>query len=176
MCREGTSPVLRRERSRKASDLSDYNNHILSLLKIKNVIVWLEHPIHIKESLGMIRGKNDKVDAQRIALYTYKNRDEVHLWTPKREVIQKLDRLTATRSRLVKVRKIRTDFYGLCKRCRIIFVIFLAPCHHGVNPMDKLVANSVQDQHLVLTLFDFALVVVLQFALRSDGCHCSQVK
>ena len=35
----------------------------------------------------------------------YKNREEVHLWTPKREVIQKLDRLTATRSRLVKVRK-----------------------------------------------------------------------
>jgi transposase len=61
----------------------------------------------------MIRGKNDKVDAQPvrrcgIALYAYKNRDEVRVWTPKREVIQKLDRLTATRSRLVKVRKIRT--------------------------------------------------------------------
>ena len=53
----------------------------------------------------MIRGKNDKVDAQRIALYAYKNREEARLWTPKREVIQKLDRLTATRSRLVKVRK-----------------------------------------------------------------------
>ncbi|MFD2934606.1 hypothetical protein [Spirosoma flavum] len=51
----------------------------------------VEHPIHIKESLGMIRGKNDKVDAQRIAFYAYKNREEVHLWTPKREVIQKLD-------------------------------------------------------------------------------------
>lgn len=59
----------------------------------------VEHPIHIKESLGMIRGKNDKVDAQRIALYAYKNREEVRLWTPKREAIQQLDRLTATRSR-----------------------------------------------------------------------------
>ncbi|SFF07122.1 hypothetical protein SAMN05216167_12714 [Spirosoma endophyticum] len=39
----------------------------------------------------MIRGKNDKVDAQRIALYANKNREAVHLWTPKREVIQKLD-------------------------------------------------------------------------------------
>lgn len=38
----------------------------------------------------------------------YKNREEVRLWTPKREVIEQLDRLTATRSRLVKVRKIRT--------------------------------------------------------------------
>ena len=35
-----------------------------------------------------------------------RGREDVHLWTPKREIIQKLDRLTATRSRLVKVRKI----------------------------------------------------------------------
>ncbi|WP_232074259.1 IS110 family transposase [Spirosoma aureum] len=82
-----------------------YNNHLLRFFQHKQANVWVEHPIHIKESLGMIRGKNDKVDAQRIALYAYKNRDEVRLWTPKREVIQQLDRLTATRSRLVKVRK-----------------------------------------------------------------------
>lgn len=82
-----------------------YNNHLLNFFQNKQANVWLEHPVHIKESLGMIRGKNDKVDAQRIALYAYKNRDEVRLWTPKRDVIQRLDRLTATRSRLVKVRK-----------------------------------------------------------------------
>lgn len=83
-----------------------YNNHLLNFLHLKQAKVWLEHPIHIKDSLGMIRGKNDKVDAQRIATYAYKNRDEVRLWTPKRDVIQKLDRLTALRSRLIKVRKI----------------------------------------------------------------------
>jgi DNA invertase Pin-like site-specific DNA recombinase len=31
------------------------------------------------------------VDAKRIAFYAYKNRDEVRLWTPKLDVIQKLD-------------------------------------------------------------------------------------
>jgi len=82
-----------------------YNNHLLNYLHTKKAKIWLEHPIHIKDSLGMIRGKNDKVDAQRIAVYAYKNRDEVHLWAPKRDIIQKLDRLTATRSRLVKVCK-----------------------------------------------------------------------
>ena len=34
-----------------------------------------------------------------------RGRDEVRLWTPKRDVIQKLDRLTALRSRLIKVRQ-----------------------------------------------------------------------
>lgn len=82
-----------------------YNNHIISFLQTSKASIWVEHPIHIKESLGLIRGKNDKVDAQRIALYAYKNREEARLWTPKREVIQQLDRLTATRNRLVKVRK-----------------------------------------------------------------------
>lgn len=87
-----------------------YNNHITSYLQIEKANICgaarrLEHPIRIKESLGMIRGKNDKVDAQRIALYAYKNRDDVHLWVPRRDVIQKLDRFTATRNRLVKIRK-----------------------------------------------------------------------
>ena len=82
-----------------------YNNHLLNFLHLKQAAIWLEHPIHIKESLGMIRGKNDKVDAQRIATYAYKNRDEARLWEPKREVIQKLDRLTALRKRLIKARK-----------------------------------------------------------------------
>ena len=82
-----------------------YNNHLLNYLHSKKAKIWLEHPIHIKDSLGMIRGKNDKIDAQRIANYAYKNRDEVRLWMPKRDVIQKLDRLTAMRNRLVKTRK-----------------------------------------------------------------------
>lgn len=49
-----------------------YNNHLLNYLHSKKANIWLEHPIHIKDSLGMIRGKNDKVDAQRIANYAYK--------------------------------------------------------------------------------------------------------
>ena len=41
----------------------------------------------------MTAAADRKVDAQRIAVYAYKNRDEVHLWVPKRDIIQKLDRL-----------------------------------------------------------------------------------
>lgn len=40
--------------------------------------------------MGNIRGKNDKIDAIRIAEYAYKGREELHLWEPKREVIQQL--------------------------------------------------------------------------------------
>ena len=55
--------------------------------------------------MGTSRGKTDKLDAIQIAQYAYKNRETPRLWTPKRDVIQKLDRLTAIRLRLVNVVK-----------------------------------------------------------------------
>ena len=63
--------------------------------------VWLEMPIAILRSLGVQRGKNDKVDAQRIALYAYKNRDDIHEWQPPRPCITTLRDLLALRNRLV---------------------------------------------------------------------------
>jgi transposase len=48
----------------------------------------------------------DAVDSQKIGLYAYKNREDVNLWTPKREIIVELDRLTALRERLIKTIKV----------------------------------------------------------------------
>lgn len=81
-----------------------YNNHLLSCLHQKTSIC-LESAIHIKKSLGSIRGKNDKIDSIRIAGYAYEKREKLRLWAPKREVIRQLAHLTATRSRLIEARK-----------------------------------------------------------------------
>lgn len=82
-----------------------YNNHLLVFLHKMNANICLQAASHIKNSLGNIRGKNDKVDAMRIAEYAHKNRDELRLWQPKREVIQELAHLTSTRSRLIDAYK-----------------------------------------------------------------------
>ena len=58
-----------------------YNNHLLTALQSLKAQIWLENPTQIKYSLGLQRGKNDCLDAKRIALYAYKNRDNVKLWT-----------------------------------------------------------------------------------------------
>ena len=42
--------------------------------------------------------------------------------------------------------------------------------------MDEFVANRVQDQHLVLALLDFSLVVVPQLTLRPDSRHRAQME
>lgn len=80
-----------------------YNQHVLRFLHEKHAHICLEAPAQIKQSLGLQRGKNDKVDAQRIAQYAYKNREELRLWKPQREVVQQLSYLATVRSRLIGV-------------------------------------------------------------------------
>lgn len=82
-----------------------YNNPLLKALHPLAANIWVERAAHIQESMGLTRGKTDQLDAKRIALFAYKNRDEVRLWKPKRPVMAQLDRLTAQRARLVKVIK-----------------------------------------------------------------------
>lgn len=82
-----------------------YNNHLLAFFTKKKTNVCLESGLQIKRSSGLNRGKNDKVDAERIATYAYKNRDELKLWEPKREVIYQLKHLVTLRLRLINITK-----------------------------------------------------------------------
>ena len=82
-----------------------YNQNILSFLYGKKANIALEASVHIKLSGGLQRGKNDRIDAVRIAQYAYKNKEELRLWQPKRQVIQQLKHLSGLRSRLINARK-----------------------------------------------------------------------
>lgn len=77
-----------------------YTAHLLETLYESKLSIWLEASLQIKQAGGMQRGKTDKVDAQRIAQYAYRFRDQMRLWQPPREVLQKLAFLSATRQRL----------------------------------------------------------------------------
>lgn len=82
-----------------------YQEHLINILHKKKAYIWLESAVRIKRSGGLQRGKNDKVDAQRIASYAYRNREEVKLWQPRREVVERLKRLTCYRARLISAKK-----------------------------------------------------------------------
>jgi transposase len=81
-----------------------YSNHLVGILEEQALAIWLEHPLQIKYLLGMQRGKNDKIDAQRIAQYAYKNRDNVRLWKPTRKLITQLQHLSRLRERLLSAK------------------------------------------------------------------------
>ena len=80
-----------------------YNEHLLHTLYKRHANIWLEKAIQIKQSLGLQRGKNDQVDAFRVALYAYKHQKDVCLWEPERTVISELRRYTSLRSRLIGI-------------------------------------------------------------------------
>lgn len=79
---------------------------VLSNYLVENqYAVWLEMPVQILRSLGIQRGKNDQVDAKRIATYALTFRAKARLWQPPREEVQKIHDLMALRNRLVESRK-----------------------------------------------------------------------
>lgn len=63
--------------------------------------VWVEHSAAIKKATALSRGKNDKVDAHRIALYATKNLDRLRLWKPMEATLEKIKHLATLRERLV---------------------------------------------------------------------------
>lgn len=81
-----------------------YCQPFLGLAVKKGIPVCLEPALQIKQSQGMTRGKNDQVDAKRIASYAFKNRQELKFWKPQRLALQKLKTLLGVRERLIKIR------------------------------------------------------------------------
>ena len=60
-----------------------------------------ESALRIKLSFGLTRGKNDKIDASRIARYCYLHRDELLLSSLPAKAIQRLKKLLSLRDQLV---------------------------------------------------------------------------
>ena len=61
-------------------------------------------PLQIKRSLGIVRGKNDKIDSRRIAEYAYEKRDKYYPTKIPCEAILKLHPLMTLRDRLARDR------------------------------------------------------------------------
>lgn len=58
----------------------------------------------IKRSIGLVRGKTDKIDAARIAAYGYEKKDKLIVDVPASDALKRLQMLHSTRERLVRHR------------------------------------------------------------------------
>jgi transposase len=70
-----------------------------------SIDMWIEHAAQIKKATALARGKNDKVDSQRIAVYATKNLDRIRLWKPVNATLEKIRHLASLRERLVDTKK-----------------------------------------------------------------------
>lgn len=81
-----------------------YSHGVVKTLLDLGHPTWLAHATDIRLSIGMQRGKSDKVDARRIAQYAHRFRDKARLITRAHLEFAELKALLALRERLVKER------------------------------------------------------------------------
>lgn len=82
-----------------------YNWALYEVLKESDHRIFVISPLHLKKSMGLVRGKNDKIDAVRIAVFMSKNHNELPQWKPSSPAIQKLKILLTERNSRVKSKR-----------------------------------------------------------------------
>lgn len=88
-----------------AEHMGIYAQFLTTVLAKKKIALYLETPLRIKRSLGIQRGKNDKLDAIRIAQYVKKYYLNMKAWEAPRDCVQQLKALYTIRKRLLKIKK-----------------------------------------------------------------------
>jgi transposase len=78
---------------------------LTEFLAVNKIDIWIENALQIKRTMALARGKNDKLDSQRIAVYATKNLDRLRLWKPVNGTLEKIKHLSTLRERLVETKK-----------------------------------------------------------------------
>jgi transposase len=81
-----------------------YSQPLCELLEEMNMTYYLISGLELKRSMGVKRGKNDKVDAQRIAQYAFLRRDELIPYKMPEQTVIILKKLIGQRSNIVRQR------------------------------------------------------------------------
>jgi transposase len=82
-----------------------YNWALYEALKETTHQIYVVSPLHLKKSMGLVRGKNDKIDAVRIAAFIRKNHTELPQWKPTTPAIQTLKVLLTERNSRIKAKR-----------------------------------------------------------------------
>ncbi len=115
-----------------------YNVKLLAVLAMRSFIIYVVPPLHIAKKTGLVRGKNDKIDANRIAKFAQKEYQDLKPWQPKREIITELQILLTERKRLINCMK---DFKIAAHELEMFEKSFAAKTS---RKMHKQMLNAVQ--------------------------------
>lgn len=85
------------------------SNPFLEFAASKGLTVWLEDAKKINAYHGLERGKNNAIDAYRIAEYGYAKKHKLKRWEAPRAVISELKAMIKLRERLMMTKKRLTD-------------------------------------------------------------------
>ena len=81
-----------------------YNFNLYEVLEKFSFRTYVIDPKHIKRSIGLVRGKNDKIDAKRIAIFIERNHQDFESWKPIGESVKAIKILLSQRRFKIKQR------------------------------------------------------------------------
>lgn len=135
-----------------AEHTGQYTYPLICATKVIDCKSWLENPTQIKYSCGMTRGKNDKIDARRIATYAFRFFDKMKCYVRPSEAIIQLNQLQAERSMyvadLAKYKTILTDqpnfipqdiYMQKAKRIKVLMAFF----QQAISALEKKMRKSI---------------------------------
>ena len=141
-----------------------YTRVVLNYLSDKSANIWLESSLYIKKSLGLTRGKNDKIDSLRIAEYAYRFIDKAELYQNNLPVITELKDLLTCRARLKKQLKInRVAINELIKadpvqgeKIELLSMATVRGIELSVKEVEKEIMDIVEQNKKLKEVYDLA--------------------
>ena len=85
-------------------DTGRYSRPLAVFLTESNILFNMAQPFDMKRSLGLKRGKSDRVDAKAIAQYAWQKRDVIEPTILNSPMVAQLRQLLALRDKLIKHR------------------------------------------------------------------------
>jgi transposase len=161
-----------------------YGDVVSRTLDKLSVRVWLESGIQIKRSLGLQRGKSDKIDSRRIAEYAFHFQNKFRQWQKPSRSIEKLRHLLNLRKTvknqlrhlmMSKGESIPAHNNSLEKEIGRLCQGFIVPLNAGLDKVDleikSLIRNDSELNHLfqIVTSVSYVGDIVAEELLLSTN-------
>lgn len=122
-------------------------------LSQNEILFCVETGLHIKRSLGMTRGKSDKVDAQRIAEYLYAHKSKLKPFQLPSTLMVKIKQLLTYRDQMVRIRTALKNSRKSHKQYQLI---------SGLKSITNQIEKQIKDQDKVIKNIEIELLEIIK--------------
>ena len=145
-----------------------YSLPLAVFLSAQKITFCMESALQIKRSLGLVRGKNDKIDAKRIAAYAYLRREQLEPFKLPSINVLKLQKLLSLRERMVKQ---RAGYIGSMKEYKamlkqkehkLMFAMHKKTIHFlskQIDSLEKEMMDMIQADQVMRELYNLMISV-----------------
>jgi transposase len=158
-----------------------YNNILLGCLVETDIDAYVCSGLAIKNASGLIRGKNDKIDAVRIADYGMRHCDKLKKYEPSSEIINQLKIMSTQRSKLVKMKSQLTQDHddikkfhskGMYQMMKQTTAKVKAELEKSINEIEKKMMEIINADEATKANFKFAVSVPGVGKVTAIGLLC----